>query len=49
MTATIVNDAADSVTLQIVILFNRLMLEVESAIQDALLSGGNPSISKFSS
>jgi hypothetical protein len=41
MTATIVNEAADSVTIQIVIPFNRSMLETENAIQDALNEAGS--------
>ena len=36
MVATIVNEAADSVPIQLVVPFNRSMLEAENAIQDAL-------------
>ncbi len=40
MVATIVNEAADCVTIQIVIPFHRSMLEAENAIQDALNQAG---------
>ena len=38
MTATIINETADSLTLQVVIKFNRSMLEAENAIQTALMN-----------
>jgi hypothetical protein len=47
MSATIVNEAADSVTLQIVIPFNRSMLEAENAIQDALNEAGTLATANF--
>ena len=40
MTATLVNETADGLTLQVVIPFNRSMLEAENAIQDALNEAG---------
>jgi hypothetical protein len=48
MSATIVNETADSLTLQVVIKFDRSMLVAENAICDALSSGGNFSNGKFS-
>jgi hypothetical protein len=36
MTATITHDLADSLTIQVVIPFNRSMLDAEEAICDAL-------------
>ena len=47
MTATIVNEAADSVTIQLVIPFNRSMLEAENAIQDALNEAGTLASANF--
>ncbi len=49
MTATIVNEAVDSVTIQLVIPFNRSMLEAENAIQDALNDAGTRREYQFSS
>ena len=40
MAAMIVNETADSLTLQVVIKFNRSMLEAENAIQNARSRGG---------
>ena len=40
MVATIVSEATDSVTIQLVIPFNRSMLEAENAIPDALNEAG---------
>ena len=47
MVATIVNETADSLTLQIVIPFNRSMLEAESALQDALNEAGTLATANF--
>jgi hypothetical protein len=47
MVATIVNEAADSVTIQLVIKFNRSMLEAENAIQDALNQAGTLASANF--
>ncbi len=47
MTATIVNEAVDSVTIQLVIPFNRSMLEAENAIQDALNDAGTLASANF--
>lgn len=47
MSATIVNEAANSVTIQIVIPFNRSMLEAENAIQDALNDAGTLASANF--
>ena len=44
MVATIVNEAADSVTIQLVIPFNRSMLEAENAIQDAMNEAGTMAV-----
>jgi hypothetical protein len=48
MVATIVNEAADSVTIQVVIPFNRSMLEAENTIQDALNEAGTMAAWQFS-
>src|SRR4028119_1271369 len=40
MTATIVNESAESLTIQVVIPFNRSMLEAEDSIQNALNQAG---------
>lgn len=40
MTATIVNESADSLTIQVVIPFNRSMLLAEDSIQNALNQAG---------
>ena len=40
MTATIVNESADSLTIQVVIPFNRSMLGAEDSIQNALNQAG---------
>ena len=47
MVATIVNEVADSVTIQIVIPFNRSMLEAENAIQDAMNEAGTLASANF--
>ena len=47
MVATIVNEAVDSVTIQLVIPFNRSMLEAENAIQDALNEAGTLASANF--
>ncbi len=47
MVATIVNEAADSVTIQLVIPFNRSMLEAENTIQDALNEAGTLASGNF--
>lgn len=47
MSAIIVNEAADSVTIQLVIPFNRSMLEAENAIQDALNDAGTLASANF--
>lgn len=47
MSATIVNETADSLTLQVVIKFNRSMLEAENAICDALNEAGTLATAKF--
>src|SRR4028118_1111160 len=41
MATTIVNESADSLTIQVVIPFNRSMLEAEESICDALEQAGN--------
>jgi len=48
MTATIINETADGLTLQVVIPFNRSMLEAENAICDALNEAGTQSSCQFS-
>lgn len=40
MTATIINEATDSVTIQLMIPYNRSMIEAENAIQEALNEAG---------
>ncbi len=47
MVATIVNEAADSVTIQLGKPFNRSMLEAENAIQDALNEAGTMAACQF--
>ena len=47
MSATIVNEAANSVTIQIVIPFHRSMLEAENAIQDVLNEAGTWASANF--
>jgi hypothetical protein len=47
MTATIVSETADSLTLQVVIPFNRSMLEAENVIQDALNEAGTLATANF--
>ena len=47
MTAKIVNETADSLTLQVVIPFNRSMLEAENAIQTALNEAGSLASGNF--
>lgn len=47
MTATLVNDTAAGLTLQVVIPFNRSMLEAENAIQDALNEAGTLASANF--
>lgn len=47
MTATIINETADSMTLQVVIKFNRSMLEAEKAICDALNEAGTLATANF--
>ena len=47
MTATIINETADGLTLQVVIPFNRSMLEAENAIQDALNEAGTLASANF--
>ena len=47
MTATIINETADSLTLQVVIKFNRSMLEAEKAICDALNEAGTLATANF--
>lgn len=47
MSATIVNEAANSVTIQIVIPFHRSMLEAENAIQDVLNEAGTLASANF--
>ncbi len=47
MSATIVNETANSLTLQVVIKFNRSMLEAESAICDALNQAGTLATGNF--
>jgi len=49
MSATIVNQTADSLTIQVVIKFNPSMLEAENAICDALNQAGTLFFGKFSS
>jgi hypothetical protein len=47
MAATIINETADSLTLQVVIKFNRSMLEAENAIQNALNEAGSLASGNF--
>lgn len=47
MTATIINETADSLTLQVVIKFNRSMLEAEKTICDALNEAGTLATANF--
>ena len=47
MTATIINETADNLTLQVVIKFNRSMLEAEKAICDALNEAGTLATANF--
>lgn len=47
MPATIVNDCADSLTIQVVIPFNRSMLEAEDSICDALNQAGTLASNNF--
>ena len=47
MSATIVNETADSLTLQVEIKFNRSMLDVENAICDALNEAGTLATGNF--
>jgi hypothetical protein len=47
MTATIINETADGLTLQVVIKFNRSMLEAEKAICDALNEAGTLATANF--
>ncbi len=47
MSATIVNETADSLTLQVVVKFNRSMLEAENAICDALNEAGTLATGNF--
>ena len=47
MTATIVNESADSLTIQVVIPFNRSMLEAENAICNALNEAGSLASGNF--
>ncbi len=49
MVATIVNEAADSVTIQLVIPFHHSMLEAENAIQDVLNEAGPMAVCQFPS
>ena len=49
MSATIVNESAGSVTIPLVIPFNRSMLEAENTIQDALNDAGTMAACQFSS
>lgn len=48
MPATIVHESADSLTIQVVIPFNRSMLEAEDSICDARWAGGNLGQQQFS-
>jgi hypothetical protein len=48
MSATIINETADSLTLQVVIKFNPSMLEAENTICDALNQAGTLFFGKFS-
>ena len=47
MTATIINETADNLTLQVVIPFNRSMLEAENALQNALNEAGRLASGNF--
>lgn len=47
MAATIVNDCADSLTIQVVIRFNRSMLEAKDSICDALNQAGTKASNNF--
>lgn len=47
MTATLVNETADSLTIQVVIPFNRSMLEAENALQSALNEAGTLASGNF--
>jgi hypothetical protein len=47
MSATIVNETADSLTIQVVIKFDRSMLEAENAICDALNQAGTLATGNF--
>ena len=47
MTATLINETADGLTIQIVIPFERSMLEAESAICDALNEAGSLASANF--
>ena len=47
MTATLINETADGLTIQIVIPFERSMLEAESAICDALNEAGTLASANF--
>ena len=47
MSATIVNQTADSLTIQVVIKFNPSMLEAENAICDALNQAGTLATGNF--
>ncbi len=47
MSATIVNETADSLTIQVVINFNPSMLEAENAICDALNQAGTLATANF--
>jgi hypothetical protein len=47
MTATITHDLADSLTIQVVIPFNRSMLDAEGAICDALNEAGTLASQNF--
>ena len=47
MTATIINETADGLTLQVVIPFNRSMIEAENTIQDALNEAGTLARANF--
>ncbi len=47
MAATIINETADSLTLQVVIKFNRSMLEAENALQNALNEAGSLASGNF--
>ena len=47
MTATIVHESADSLTIQVVIPFNRSMLDAENSLQNALNEAGTLASQNF--